>query len=478
MSVLRANLRLFWECSSLWVPYAYIFSVVVFILMWDLMGIHLESDLFPVLAAVVVPISQIVAVMQVEILSCPFALTLPGHQSIVRQVVFIVGLVVSLGVTLIVLPDIALADHLILRLWATFVASLAVYFVGTGLTYVFTLPGLTIAVLAWIVAFLGFNWGINAAAAHIILDSPIPVTIAGSLSAGIVWLCLGRPPWRLQVGGSSRKWLSKRWNRHRVGETRYANSASNGFTLDLMRAGKRPSAAKYIWGTLYASWVPGGGGRRQLLTTFSLALVCAALAWYFPRMGPMFIMMGPFEGIAQRSLYSELLFTRGRRERFLATLMVLIVVGCVWTISIVLSFVALDLVQPYLPQAGARVADLEQGIPPANIRLAVLLTAAYPILALIHLALHGRPPQGYAACMYTALSLLVCLTVTYARCWLTSIPLVCVAFVLVASWGICAYGLYRVTMRRDLVSGRPEKPDWSWLEIRHRITDLREQGRK
>jgi len=475
MSVLRANLRLFWERSWLWVSYACILSVVVVIRMWDLMGIHLEDDLFLVLAAVVVPISQIVAVMQVEILSCPFALTLPDHQSIVRQVVFIVGLVVSLGVTLIALPDIALAGHLIPRLWATFSACLAVYFVGTGLTYVFALPGMNIAVVAWIVAFSGSSWGIDVAVTHIVLDFPIPVIITSLLTAAIVWLCLGRPPWRFRAGAWPRKWLLGLWYRSRMAGREAADSAGNRFLLELVRGGGRPNTAQYIWGALYAWLTPGGGGRGQLVDTSAFALACAALTWYFPSVGLIFIMTMSFEGFSKPALYSKLLIAGGRRERFLATLMLLIVVGSVWTINIALSFAAVDLVQSYLPAARMRVSHLEKGLPPVDIRLALLLTAIYPVRALADLAF-GRSARGSVATM--TLFLLVYLPVMFARRWLTGIPLVCVAGVMAVSWVVCAYGLYRITMRRDLVSGRPDRPDWSWPEIRHRIRELREQGRK
>ncbi len=476
MSVLRANLRLFWDCSSLWVLFAYILCVVIVILMWDLMGIHWENYLFMILAAFVVPISQIVAMMQVEILSCPFALTLPGHQSTVRRVVFIAGLVVSLSATLAALPDIARADHPIPRLGATFTASLIVYFAGTCLTYVFALPGLAIGAVAWLAAIGGHSWGVSGAVTHVVVDFPLLSIIAGSLSAALAWLCLGRPPRWLRGGGSRRRWLSRRWNRHPAGEARYAGPAQNGFPLDLVRIGDSPRGIRYLWVVLCASWLSGGGGRRQLVTAVTLALVGAALTWYLPEQGYVLFLLGPFAGVAKRSFYSELLLTRGRRERFLGALTALMVVGCVWMISIVLSFVALNLVQPYLPQVRAEAADLEQGVWFANVRIAVLLTAAYPIHALVQLAFHERRPQGYAYCVYMIVLPLVCTTVMLVRQWLIHIPLVCVALVLVASWVACAHGLYRLTMQRDLVSGRRDKADWSWLRARRRIAVFREQG--
>ncbi len=474
MSVLRANLGLFWECSSLWILSAISLSILLVFQFFNLGGAFSEAILFRVAVGVVLPVSQIVAAMQVDILSCPFALTLPRHQRIVRQVVFTVGISISLVATATVLRDIVLADHFMLSLSATISACLAVYFVGASLTYFFALPGLTIATFGWIVGFLGFNGGVDVVVTRAISGSPIPIIAAGVLSVGLAWLCLGRPPWRLRTGSLSRKRLRRQWNPRRAEGTTAPDSAPRGSMPDLRRTRKCLSGARHIWETLYASCAAGGGGRRQLATTLASALACAAVARYSVEMGVMFIMIGPFDRITECPLYSDLLFTRGRRERFFTTLTALMVMGCIWMISVVLAFAALDFVQPYLPQIRAASADPESGVSPANLRLAVFLTAFYPMRALVDLVFHDRPQQRRTA--YSLLLVFVAAPVSLTLGWLKDVPLLCVAFAFTASWLVCAVALHRIAMRRDLVSARPEKEDWSWLATRHRIQNLQERG--
>jgi hypothetical protein len=460
MTVLRANLRLFWERWSFWTLYAGILCMVAFPVVLEWVQYYYTGKLsvdflFPVLATGVLPIGLIVGVMQVETLSCPFALTLPGHQRVVRQVVFVVGLVVSLGVTLIVLPDISLPGSLVLRLWATFSASLVIYLVGVGFTYVIPLQALTVIVMfAWFLFVSGSGWSVYEASPQIILGFPIPVIVVGFLSAAVAWLCLGRPAWGLQAGVAWREWLARQWRRDRVREGTHRDSASHPFLLSLVQTSRGPSAGTYLCGTLYAWLVPGGEGRRQLVLTLAAALACAGLARCFPSIGPLFVMVVPFS-FRTPPLYSKLLVGGGRRERFLTTFMLLIIVGVVWTTSVALSFAAMDLMQAYLPQIAAKAADPNQSSSPENIRLAVFLTAFYPLLAFVDLAFRGQPIRQTVASMVVLLFLYS--PVIFTKHWLMGIPLVCVPLGITVSWFVCAYGLYRITTRRDLVWARPDE---------------------
>lgn len=478
MSILRANLRLFWERWSFWILYFFILSTVTFSVVSEwaqycFLGRFSVELLSTVLTLGVLPIGLIVGAMQVEILSCPLALTLPGHQRVVRQVVFTVGSILSLAVTLIVLPGITRAGSLVLGSWATFSASLVVYLVGVGLTYVIPRQALiAVATFAWFMFDPGSGRGFDEAAPHIILGFPISVIVVSFLSAAVAWLCLKRPAWGLQINVSWREWLLRRWRRGRIGQEIPAASVSNPLFLRLVRASRGPSAARCIWGALYG-WMVPGGGRGQLVLTPIAALACAVLALYVPVMGFVLIMYLPFS-FPRPSLYSKLPITGGRRERFLATLVLLIIAGGVWTISVAVSFAAVDLVQAYLPQVQTRAANLEQIFPPVNIRLAVFLTALYPLRAFVDLVFQGLPTHG--KCSNAVLFLFVYLPILFTQRWLTGMPLVCVPLALVASWLVSMYGLYQITMRRDLVIDRPDELPWSWPLMRHGSTELPEQG--
>ncbi len=271
MSILRANLRLLGEHPLLWVMYAIAFLVVAVCSLLAVSGLDWTDVLFPLLTMVVFPIGQMVAAMQVEILSCPFTLMLPGPQSAVRPLVFRVGLVVSLGVTLIVVLESLAAGHAILRFWLTFSAALAVFFIGAGVTYVFALPGFGIALLGMLVGPVGSVGLVDTTLVQILLDYPVRVAIAGPLSTVVAWWFLGRPPWRLPAGLRTRGWLSGRSNRGPVNDRRYVNSASDGLILNLVRASRRPGSAEYVSGRILRV---AGAGRRREKTTGLDAYLC------------------------------------------------------------------------------------------------------------------------------------------------------------------------------------------------------------
>lgn len=167
MRILLANLRLLWQRRSLWAPYAGIGCAVGLVLFFEAMGPSpvrpcAAGVLLPLLALGVLPISLIVAFTQEETQSPPFTFTLPGHQSVSRKVVFVVGVAAGLGVALVVWPDSGFIGRFVLTFAATLSISLIVYFLGVVLTYIIILPGLIIAAISMVMVLTGHIWGLAA----------------------------------------------------------------------------------------------------------------------------------------------------------------------------------------------------------------------------------------------------------------------------------------------------------------------------
>ncbi len=112
-------------------------------------------------------------------------------------------------------------------------------------------------------------------------------------------------------------------------------------------------------------------------------------------MGIILIALKSFDDGVQLPLNSSVLIAGGRRERFLGTFVLMMIMGFIWMASIALSLAVLDFVQPYLPQIGTRTLVLKRGIPPVDVPLALFMTIFCPMFTLVNLALVGQWPRKH-----------------------------------------------------------------------------------
>ncbi len=495
MRVLLANLKVFYQWRSVWAAGG--LFVFLFGFNWSFFRFPPEAHqaghniLFFELIFAVLGLGAAVGVLQLMIASHPLSFCLPGHRTAVRRLVFGMGIAVSLASSCAFVFLIARASippgRPALSLCCVFCASLALFLMPAACPFSRAgwLIGLLLAFPVFMtLAFAGPTVGLlpslPVAIEHVVVHCSGPVAVFGILVAAGAWVLLGREPWFLRTGGDRRQGLFRRGVRSTVIDQVWRLASGEGamgrVILRAMSRCEYASAPRYLWGTLYAWLIPGGGGRIQLILTVATALACGAIAWYLPSVGSLFIMMMvSYDTPSEISLYSNLPIAGGRRERFLATLLLQMIVGVVWTTSIALSFAAIDLVQLYLPPGGVRPSDLEGGVVRVDVRLAVLLTAFYPLLSFMELAL-DRSVKSFA--MRVFILAFLYLPIMFAQPWLIGVPPAYVFLALSGSWLVCAYGLYRITMRRDLVSGRPEKAERSSLGTTRRIAELRRGQRR
>ena len=262
MRVLLANLKHFYQCRSLWFAYAYLGLLLLlpssdkgsqeaFESVW--LGIALSGLLVGGTAR--------------SVINKPFVRCLPGHPSVIRRVVFSIGLAVSL------LGGALFMGHWGISIWrlpVTFCAamclSMSVYLVGVDIVLIpWTAKGPLAGILfgfALAVVMVGGAF-LHTTFAPLIIRHPVWTILGGVVMGSAVWLHMGLREW-------SRRLFEIALRLHRptatremyaVLECRYARESAVLAVADsffLRRMSRYPdySVSRYIWGTLYAKLGP------------------------------------------------------------------------------------------------------------------------------------------------------------------------------------------------------------------------------
>jgi hypothetical protein len=107
--------------------------------------------------------------------------------------------------------------------------------------------------------------------------------------------------------------------------------------------------------------------------------------------------------------------------------------------------------------------------------VAVFLTAMFPIGSLLDVVFHNSPAGSSVAKMIVFLPAALWLVCT--QCQMTALPFPYAMVGVIASWAVCACGVYLAATRGDLVSIKRDTADLSATEIRDIISQLRGRER-
>jgi hypothetical protein len=473
MRVLLANLKLFYQCRVLWLVYLLVASFLVVSGGFDLRmrsvmgGIGFARGAYftwmGLVCAIGLAVGTIAASVQMEVLPRPFSFCLPNHRAVLRRFIFLVGLMVTVVVSLL-WPAKNVSASLSPVYFSGVIAT--AYFIGVSIGLTFR--GAVMGFVLLLILFLpmgGSTLDRKASTELAVATTSATATIMlGAVSASAVWWWLGRTDLFRRCCG--RPWLGLLglWNptakenyrlahlSARVGRT--PRPTADGFLLNRTRDCEDRSTAKYVCGAFYTWLLPGGGGRCSTAWNGCFGLVSAVLAWYMPSMAPFFIVNAAVLAWIPGSipLRSPLLVAGGRRERFFTTMASVVVLGIIVTLSITVAFSAMDLMEGHTILGWVRIeapkSSLYMKIPPMNLRLVILLTALFPIARLSEIKLGGT---GFGVRIARPIVFLPSLMLAmHKRALLMTISPTCVALAFVLSWIACTYGVYRTAMRSDL----------------------------
>lgn len=474
MRILLANLRLYCQWGRLWALYVFVaFILIIPGVLHLVRSNHGDGEGIPfawvgLVCGVGLAIGTIVVSVQIWITSKPLSFCLPNHRTVSREIVFLVGLVLSL-----LLVSIALAGDSSLSLspLCLFGASLTAYFAGASIGPAFRSAPFWVV---WGAMFLPVGGAIvDLDGSRRLVATPalaVAAIAAAVVSAAVVWRWLGRAD--VFRDYSSRPWLDMSLLWYPATRDKYRWIAASprgdsglathveGYLLGRMRRCRDGSAAKCIWGSLYTWLLPGGGGRLAIGLMVPFGFGSAVLAWYVPESGPIFLAYGTLIAgaiLGPSPLQSPLLVVGGRRERFLATMVFILIVGTVLTLSLTLAFEMTRLLGMHTLTDSLYAKHpeflelLRSRLPPVNLRLVILSLALFPVSRFLEVRLRRMPVWMTMAQMAAAFPVVV--LNSPGRGWLVTIPGWYVALIFILLWALCAYGVHRVALHSDL--GRP-----------------------
>lgn len=469
MRILIANLRQFYQRWAVLLFYG-VFEVVACLTAVDILfDAQMQPGGFVGLLVPIFPIGLLVGAMQMEVLSTSFSFCLPGHRGVIRRLVLVIGLTASFVFSLPFIGYPGLFDmpavSWALALCSVFCTNLTVYMVGVFFGFglrdaIVLMPvALMLVVQVLIVVLLCLNIHFGGVVANsmslagtvveraIVQSSLVIIPVAAGV-ATVGWWWLGSREWfRGSCGRYNRTDLLNRWSRLQTQGYRQFLTAQQ-FTKDtspaIDRVFLRSMASygvsdwrKYVWGALYPACATMVLHWKRLGFLVWLGLIPSddtSTIAFFVGIVPV-VMVSSFEP----PLCSPVLVTGGRKERFFATVALMLAFGaafvCVVGFAIALAYLSAPSVfgRPHW----RLISPLMLLVP----------LAVSPLVNLMKILFHRKP-------LWFGLSIGL-MYVVFAYVMSSEQPVVIrpvmgsVGIVLI--WAICLVAVHRFAMRSDLV---------------------------
>ena len=459
MRILIANLKHLYQRRGLWVAYAFfgLFAFVGVVFATDERAAGEGKFIGLVLLAFLVGL--VVATQQREIVAKPFGSCLPGHRWVLREFIFVVGGVANLAGCLMFLLYPGLPwERVLIVLCSAFFAGMVFYLGGVWLALHSNQPVALVGLL-FIPMVGGAYLKLHIFLEQAIVECPLLVIAFGLLCSAVMWVGLGNDdlvrrscltPWlgfgdvfnRDRALRYQKKVGAARWEKLRLPSRPWVEE----FFIGRMNRQSPFGTARFLWGSLYASFGPLSFLRGR--NVFLLVLFIAVFLGYMgPTMWIMLAFMPSMFVLASRpALYSKMLVV-GRAERFSSTLAVVVAATAVLTMLagvVVLTSMALARIIPEFTYA-----DFKFVYRVIDARVLYVPLVFVPLVYAIHLVFYRSPIAMMTVFMVIASFLTIgfgrggspadvatpqTIVVLTSSCWL--------AFVLVA---------HHIAMRRCLV---------------------------
>lgn len=466
MHVLLANLRHLYQRRGLWIVYA---GLAVVTWSWVLANATKGKGLFGGFLLGSFLLGLLVATLQMETSSKPLSFCLPGHREAVRRLVLLVGLVASLAFLLVCVALLASPSFtgpltrsitppgwLILVLGSFFCASVTAYLFGAGAVFSGIRGihgGSALSLMVFVVAMCAMFDGFPTIQ-YPILHWPVAV-MALALVVGLAsWWWLGRRVWFRRSCVTPRIGFFDPWDRTQIQKYRtlYAARFTKNIPPGLDRffqraigARRSTSLSKYVWGVLYTTCVLVAPQWKWLLTFAVLAITCTA---YSPLMAPSVISVVFFmmTGFVQPPICTAWLVAGGRKERFFATVALILVLAVVAALLVGVLVGLTHLLAPLVPPV--RWKGLTLAPHALSFQVLAVPLVLLPVVGLLQTLFYRKP-------VALALSIMLVLTVIMVSSMPLSLyqavtPALAVGGT-VLSWAVSVTILHRIAMRSDLV---------------------------
>jgi len=405
MSVLTVNLKHLYQRRGLW-----LFYVIVVLFAFAAIAVLFEDTKagqgrFIGLIVLAFVVGLLLAVLPLEVMSKPFSYCLPGHRKVPRRFIFWVGVLVNLFGSLLFLtyPDLH-SGQLFLVVCSAFFAGMIFFWLGVGFAFILRNPGAWIGFLP-LVILGGCFFGLHRVLERAIVGIPFGVILVGILSSIVAWLWLGDE-------GRARRycavpWIGffDAWNRDKLQRYRRVRAPIKWdklkqhpspwvetFFLGRMNRHDYVSTGRYIWGGLYTMF--GIALSQWKATCSSVFLVALAIVCFLGYMGPwtiniLFVMPGLMIAQMRLPVYSSMLISGGRKERYRCAMTLVITTALLITVLLTIIAVLSVLLATIMPDITLRGNTFI--FQPMNIKLFFVPLLMIPIVFTVQLIFYRKP---------------------------------------------------------------------------------------
>ncbi|MHC4085097.1 MAG: hypothetical protein ACYSWZ_08415 [Planctomycetota bacterium] len=347
MSILTVNLKHLYQRRGLWLAYV-VLGFLVFVCIAAPFKEQVEQGRFTWLILLTFVIGLIAAMLPIEVLSKPFSYCLPGHRKIPRKYIFCLGIVFNFFGSLLFLRYPGLNSvQLLLVVCSAFFAGLISYLLGVAFAFGITNSVAFVGFLLLVIVGGGF-FGLYRVLERAIVGIPFGIVLVGFLSSIVAWIWLGNEDWARKYCAVPWIGFFDVWNRDKMQRYRQVRAAAKWdklkqhpnpwvetFFLGRMNRYDYFSANRYIWGAFYTTFGIALSQISQWMAAFSFLLwVCFYGYIGFGLVNMLFIL--PVLMISQMRLpvYSSMLISGGRNERYRCAMTLVITTAVLITILV------------------------------------------------------------------------------------------------------------------------------------------------
>jgi len=466
MSILTVNLKHLYQRRGLWLVYVFLglfaFAGVVAPLEHPGAG----KRHYIGLVALAFAIGLLVAVLPIEVLTKPFSYCLPGHRKVVRRFIFWVGVIANLLGSLLFLGYPGLnSGQLVLVVCSAFCAGLIFYWLGVGLAFGVRNSVAWIGLWPFVILGGGF-FGLHIVIERAIVGNPFGVILVGVLSSVLAWLWLGDARLARRYCGVPGIGFFDAWNRDKVQKYRQVRAAKKWdklkkhpspwvetFFLGRMNRYDHVSTGRYIWGGLYTTF---GIALSQLsqwkaafLSVFSALVLVCFLGYMGPGRNILFIMPGLMFAQMRLPVYSSMLISGGRKERYRCAITLVITEAVLITVlATIVAALSLPLAA-IMPDITLR--DITFAFHAMNIELFFVPLLMIPIVFTIQLIYYRKPVVMMVLIMLLFMVLFFGTSILWREQLSAVINPMYIVSPVVLSWVLFTVVLRYICMRRCLV---------------------------
>ncbi|MBN1509338.1 MAG: hypothetical protein JW955_21005 [Sedimentisphaerales bacterium] len=403
MSILAANLRHLYQRRGVWLGYAMLAFFICISIMVPLGDPVAGEGKFIGLIALALMVGAVATVLQMEIMTRPFAFCLPGHRQVVRKFIFSIAVVTNLlgSALFLVYPRLPLRYAPVV-VSSAFSAGLVFYLTGVWLALGSKQPLGFVGLLA-LGMFGGGLLNLHVLLEHVVINYPAGVITLGLVCSGAMWLYLNDE--NLARRNCLRPWMGfgDVFNREKLQRFQRISGTSpwkrlkdhphawvEDFFVGRMARQGAFSPGRFLWGSLYISFgLLISQWKNALLFVLFMAVFLGYMGsrmWAILVFVPV-IMLQVYG--SRPTLYSPMLTAGGREERFDSTLAVTVAGGGLLALFVAAAALVSVPLAAIIPEIAYRGVTLTYHVVGINAFYAPLVLL--PVAGTIQLVFYRKP---------------------------------------------------------------------------------------